>query len=121
MKREILFLSTREKRGLVRYIRDTISPEALTGRDRCLYLVTMAERVFLRRLSPGRTREDVMIRSFVAYRLHGEGYSTTRIGKMIGRDHATVVHMIRKMEDILAYPGAYQDESEKYRRFENSL
>ena len=58
---------------------------------------------------PSRKPRAVMARTLVAYRLRLDGVSTTHIGWLIRKDHATVIHYTRMMEDALAFPQAFKE------------
>ena len=72
-------------------------------------------------LTDSRERETTLIRQFVAYRLHNEGYSFSEIGKMLKRDHSTIAHLCYRMRDMLSVPGAYKLEVQQFKRFEEML
>lgn len=72
-------------------------------------------------LTDTRERENTLIRSFVAYKLHGDGYSFSEIGKMLKRDHSTIAHLCYRMRDMLSVPSAYKWEVQQYKRFEEML
>lgn len=72
-------------------------------------------------LTDTRERENTLIRQFVAYKLHGEGYSYTEIGKIMKRDHSTITHLAYRMRDMLSLPNAYKWEVQQYKRFEEML
>ena len=72
-------------------------------------------------LTDSRERENTLIRQFVAYRLHNEGYSFSEIGKMLKRDHSTIAHHCYRMRDMLSVPGAYKWEVQQFKRFEELL
>ena len=72
-------------------------------------------------LTDSRERENSLIRSFVAYKLHNDGYSFSEIGKMLKRDHSTVAHLVYRMRDMLSVPGAYKWELQQHKRFEEFL
>lgn len=42
-------------------------------------------------------------RMLIAYKMRQEGFSLTQIGIVMGRDHATILHYQRKMEDVLHF------------------
>lgn len=69
-------------------------------------------------LTESRERENTLIRAFVSYHLHEEGYSYSEIGKMMKRDHSTITHLAYKMRDMLSLPNAYKWEVQQFRRFE---
>ncbi len=72
-------------------------------------------------LTDSRERENTIIRSFVSYHLHEEGYSYSEIGKMMKRDHSTITHLANRMRDMLSLPNAYKWEVQQFRRFEEML
>lgn len=72
-------------------------------------------------LTDSRERENTLIRQFVAYRLHNEGYSYSEIGKMLKRDHSTVTNLVHRMRDMLSLPVMYRQEVQQFKRFEELL
>lgn len=72
-------------------------------------------------LTDSRERENTLIRQFVAYKLHGEGYSYTEIGKIMHRDHSTITHLAYRMRDMLSLPVMYRQEVQQFKRFEGLL
>ena len=55
------------------------------------------------------------------HRMTMEGYSTTEIGRAIGRDHSTVSCLNRRMEDALGYPRSYREVAELWARFQDRI
>ncbi len=80
-----------------------------------------AEDAVGRKLSRERSKENTTLRAMIAYQLRSEGYTYYDIGKMLRRDHSTVMHLCSVMRDMLSVPGAYRTEMEIYRRFEGLL
>ena len=72
-------------------------------------------------LTDSRERENTLIRQFVAYKMHGDGYSYSEIGKMMKRDHSTITNLVHRMRDMLSLPNAYKWEVQQYKRFEEML
>ena len=70
------------------------------------------------KMTDSRERENILIRSFVAYKLHEEGYSYSEIGKMMKRDHSTITNLVHRVRDMLSIPYAYKEEVAKYKEFE---
>ncbi len=55
-----------------------------------------ANRIHFREiLGDGREGRLVAIRARVAHRLRQHGYSTTRIGRVLHRDHTSTVHLLQ--------------------------
>lgn len=80
-------------------------------------LKSIAEKTWNTKLEPSRKRKDTIIRIFVAYRMREEGYRFREIADAMGRTHASVIHLINRMNDMLALPKAYMTENEKYQEF----
>ena len=72
-------------------------------------------------LTDSRERENTLIRQFVSFRLHNEGYSYSEIGKMLKRDHSTVTNLVHRMRDMLSLPMVYRQEVQQFKRFEELL
>lgn len=62
----------------------------------------------------------VAIRAMVARALRREGFSLYGIGRVIGRDHSTVVHLLRATE-TWEQNSTYPKEREQMRRYESEL
>ena len=89
--------------------------------ERYPVVLQAAEQATSWMLTDSRERENTLIRQFVAYKLHGEGYSYTEIGKIMHRDHSTITHLAYRMRDMLSLPNAYKWEVQQYKRFEEML
>lgn len=69
-----------------------------------------------------RKAEYVWARAMVVYQLTREGYSTIKIGEMMGDiTHPSVIHLRNKVQDMLDYPPAYRDIIPIWRKFQNKL
>lgn len=60
-------------------------------------------------------------RNMIAYQLRQEGYKTTEIGRLLKRDHSTVVYMISKVHDLVEYPNVFVDEEKIWNKFQQRL
>jgi len=85
--------------------------------ERYAEVLAAAEEAVGIKMNPGRNAITTTVRSFVAYQLHKEGYSYTDIGRMMGRDHSSVIHLVERKENALSVPGAYKAEAAMYERF----
>lgn len=68
------------------------------------------------RLSTSRTAENSTIRTFISYHMHNEGFSYESIGRVMHRNHSTITHLVRKMEDMLSLPQMYKPELDMYNK-----
>lgn len=85
--------------------------------DRYPAVLRAAESATGRKLTRTRESGNAIIRAFISYRLRREGYTYDEIARQMGRDHATVVYLDRKMRDMLSIPPAYQKEVEQFSEF----
>ena len=70
----------------------------------------------LERYDPdSRRAQFCTVRFAVALKLSQEGWSEAAIGRVLGRDHATVHHMKVRMRDMLSLPGQYPEAAEIWR------
>ena len=58
---------------------------------------------------PLRFREIVVARQVLCYLLRRQGLSLSQAGRLIGRDHASVLWSLRRVADAMAAPRTYQD------------
>ena len=86
--------------------------------ERFPFVLSCAEIAVGRKVGKERCEDNTLIRSFVSYQLRKEEYGYCEIGRMLGRDHSTVVHLYNKMSDILSVPNAYRNEMEKWKEFQ---
>lgn len=68
------------------------------------------------KLSNSRTAENSTIRAFVSYHMHNEGFSYESIGRVMHRNHSTITHLVRKMEDMISLPDVYREEMGMYEK-----
>lgn len=71
-------------------------------------------------LEDSRKRSVVISRAMVSYELVLEGFAIKTIGKLIGRNHATVVYYRRLVEGYLSIPG-YDLEKEIWEKFKERI
>lgn len=60
-------------------------------------------------LSPLRFRDLVVARQVLCRLLTDRGLSSSQVGRLIGRDHATVLWSLMRVADALAAPKSYRD------------
>lgn len=100
------------------------TPEPLKSpiEERYRVILQAAQQAVGKRLDSSQRKEDVLIRLFTAYRLRAEGFSMESIGKVLNRNHSTVVHYVRKrIPDMLSLPHIYRSEVEMYNKMNEIL
>lgn len=113
-------MSDEDKKQLIAHLQNSLAPDAeiISIDARYEALLKIAEDLFDYKMKTSRRdARDVMIRRFIAYKLREEGYSFAAIGHAIGKNHATVFHLVSQMKDYFALPNLYKEDIRKYLRF----
>lgn len=79
------------------------------------------EEVFCKKIDRSRKRENVLAKSCVAYIMRNEGFSTPKIGKVLNMDHSSILHLVKRVEDMLSLPWIYANDLEKIDQVINKL
>lgn len=87
--------------------------------ERFPQILAAAETVVGCQLTDARSWENTIIRAFVAYRMHNEGYTRHEAGIYLNRDHATITYLYFKIADMFSVPQAYKTELSMLKRFES--
>ena len=82
--------------------------------DRYRLAIQAAEEATGWTLTGTRTAENSTIRAFISYYLHKEGYSYGAIGRVMHRNHSTIMHLVKKMQDMFSLPEVYKDDLAMY-------
>jgi DNA-binding NarL/FixJ family response regulator len=84
-------------------------------------VLSVAEQATRMKLTESREAGNALIRAIVAYRLVKEGYHYSEIGKAMGRNHSTISHYVRKVENMLSVPVSYRREICLFKEIEEML
>ena len=115
-------MSDEDKKNLIAHLQNSLEPDAkvISVDSRYEALLQIAEDLFDYKMKTSRRdAEDVMIRRFIAYRLRQEGFSFEAIGHAIGKNHSTVFHLVKQMEDYFSLPALYKQDIKKYLEFDS--
>ena len=71
----------------------------------------------------GRSRSQEMVwgRNIVMYMLRRDGFIYSDIGEALNKNHSTVIHAVRQVEDMLRYPRIYEEEYGIWKRFNKNI
>ena len=72
-------------------------------------LISFVTNIVMSPYNPSRDPKAVIARELIAYRMHLDGVGCTRIGWLLRKNHATIIHYIYRMEDALAFPRAFKE------------
>lgn len=119
LTRRCLELSLKERTRLINILQDSLSEREDDG-SRFSVIYKAATKVCGQGILTGaRDFRLVMGRRMIAYQMRKEGYSYMSIGRHLVRHHASVIHMVKMMEDILHYQ--WDMEMGYWRQFQNEL
>lgn len=63
----------------------------------------------------------VWARTMVSFQLGREGFTPSEIGRMLGKNHSTIIHLRHKMQDALDYAFAYKDVINIWKQFQKLI
>lgn len=92
-----------------------------TCKERYSALLPVAEKLVGAKLGDKRTPEQMLIRLMVSCRLYDEQYTISEIGRVIGRDHSTIMYYIKRRDDYFSVPTMYTYEVSLLERFKDSI
>jgi hypothetical protein len=126
LKEMCLSLPYRDRLNLCAALQDSITQERKDGENACLnrgQILLGYVGDIIGEPIPAKSRKPryVWARTMVAYQLTREGYSSIDAGWMVGKDHASVMYMKSKMEDVFAYPHIYKDIINIWKQFQDRI
>ena len=121
LTRRCLYLSRERRAKLARILTESLEEEEKEDDDsRFATLYKAATDVCGHGiLTSSRDFNLVMGRRMIAYQMRLEGYSLMTIGKRLIRHHASIIHMIRMMEDALHFQ--FNLEMEYWNKFKQKI
>ena len=119
-------LSLKDKVELREYLSDMIDSSRRLSQSplRCSMLLgTMAAALGWEKPSPyeGRESHYVWARTMVAYQMSKEGYTTIEIGRQMMKNRTTIIHLLKKMQDVFAFPLMYEDVLKMWYKFQKQI
>ena len=119
-------LSLKDKVELREYLSDMINSSRRLSQSplRCSILLgTMAAALGWEHPIPyeGRESHCVWARTMVAYQKSKKGYPTIEIGKKKKKNRTTIIHLLKKMQDVFAFPQMYENELEMWYKFQKQI
>ena len=119
-------LSLKDKVELREYLSDMIDSSRRLSQSplRCSILLrTMAAVLGWEHPIPyeGRESHYVWARTMVAYQMSKEGYTTIEIGRQMMKNRTTIIHLLKKMQDVFAFPQMYEDALQMWYKFQKQI
>lgn len=119
LTRRCLSLSKSQREKLINKLQESLNEREDDGSRFATLLKAATEICGQGILSSSRDFNLVMGRRMIAYQMRSEGYSFPSIGKMMVRHHASVIHMVRMMEDALHFQ--FNLEMEYWNKFQQKI
>lgn len=122
LTRKCLSLSKSQREILIKRLQESLNEREDDGSRFANLLKAATDVCGQGILSSSRDFNLVMGRRMIAYQMRKEGYSFPSIGRHMVRHHASVIHMVKMMEDALhfqfdleiGYWNLFQQNLEKY-------
>jgi chromosomal replication initiation ATPase DnaA len=119
LTRRCLSLSKSQRERLIKRLQESLNEREDDGSRFATLLKVATDVCGQGILSSSRDFNLVMGRRMIAYQMRSEGYSYPSIGKMMVRHHASVIHMVRMMEDALHFQ--FNLEMEYWNKFQQKI
>ena len=103
LTRRCLSLSKSQREKLIKKLQDSLNEREDDGSRFATLFKAATEICGQGILSSSRDFNLVMGRRMIAYQMRSEGYSFPSIGKRMIRHHASIIHMVRMMEDAIRF------------------
>lgn len=103
LTRKCLSLSKSQRERLIKRLQESLNEREDNGSRFATLLKAATDVCGQGVLSSSRDFNLVMGRRMIAYQMRSEGYSFPSIGRQMVRHHASVIHMVRMMEDALHF------------------
>ena len=105
LTRKCLYLSRQDKKRLIKILTESLDEEERQDDgSRFAILYKAATDVCGQGiLTSSRDFNLVMGRRMIAYQMRKEGYSLLTIGRRLIRHHASVIHMLKMMDDVMTF------------------
>ena len=103
LTRRCLSLSKSQRERLIKKLQESLNEREDDGSRFATLLKAATDVCGQGILSSSRDFNLVMGRRMIAYQMRSEGYSFPSIGKMMIRHHASIIHMVRMMEDAIRF------------------
>lgn len=121
LTRKCLDLSKQNRERLIRILTESLEEDELEDDGSRFAMLYRAATEICGQgiLTSSRDFNLVMGRRMIAYQMRLEGYSLPTIGRHLIRHHASIIHMIRMMNDTMTF--RFKDEMEYWNKFQQKI
>lgn len=121
LARQCLYLPTEERTKLINILQESIKDEE-SGDGRFDIIVKSATDVVGHGvLTKSRALNCIIGRRMIAHQMREDGCSILRIAKMMKLHHASVIHMEKMMNDVIANPHIFKLEYSYWTEFKKKI
>lgn len=103
LTRRCLELPFNERQKLINVLKESLDGEDDDGSRFAILYKAATEVCGNGILSKSKDFNLVMGRRMIAYQMRLEGYTYMSIGKKLIRHHASIIHLVKMMEDVIKY------------------
>ena len=121
LTRRCLSLSIHDREFLIKTLIDSINDEKEDNGRFATILKCATEIVGDGILTKSRDHHCVVGRMLVAWQMRKEGYSIVAIGRRLQKHHATIVYLLKLMDDVFSFPGCFKLEETYWSEFQRKL
>jgi hypothetical protein len=120
--RKCLQLPIEQRRKLARILNESIFEERTDDGSRFAVLYKAASEVCGKGILTGsRDFNLVLGRRMIAYQMRQEGFKLQDIGKHLVKHHASIIHLIKGMQDVHDYPDVFKLEMAYWEEFKKKV
>lgn len=120
LTKQCLNLPKGQRERLIRILTDSLMNQRVDDGSRFRHLLLVATDICGKGiLSQSRDFDLVIGRSLIAYQMRKEGFSYLTISKWMGKHHATIIHMVKRMQDVIDYE--FQPELRYWEEFQKRI
>lgn len=119
---QCLTLNRGKRKELIKVLTESLDRPEEKGEERFNLLYKIVTEMFGNGILSGCKQYNLVLgRRFIAYQMHNEGYSWTEISRLLKKDHSSVIHMYKMMDDIFDYPEVFYLEISHWNIFRKTL
>ena len=119
---QCLTLNRGKRKELIKVLTESLERPEEMAKERFNLLYKIVTEMFGNGILSGCKQYNLVLgRRFIAYQMHNEGYSWTEISRLLKKDHSSVIHMYKSMDEIFDYPEIFHLEISHWNIFRKTL
>lgn len=106
-----------ERREMARFLLASIEEDTLPKENPAQHPIEVMETILGHPIPEGKSREASNARMIIAIYLLEQGFTLSKIGEFLGRDHSTIIHYRSVWYEMQTYPKMYASEISMFHLF----